>query len=177
MEEKIISTENLYDGRVVKLDIHTVTLPNGNSAKREVVRHPGAVAIVAIDDDNQILFVRQFRLPAGKIVLEVPAGTLEPNELPIDCAMRELQEETGYRANQLEPMGGIYTAPGYTTEFIHLFIARDLEEAPLEPDADEFVEVDRIPLTKALEMIETGEIDDSKTVTCLLRVAFRQQNA
>lgn len=173
MEEKITHTDTLYDGRVVRLDIHRVELPNGEESKREVVVHPGAVAIIAVEATDTLLLVRQFRLPAGKIVIEIPAGTLDPDETPENCAIRELQEETGYKPGKLESIGGMYTAPGYTTEYIHLFVAHDLVESSLDPDTDEFIEVERIKLPDALRMIESGDIEDAKTVTGILRFASR----
>ena len=171
MEEKITSTERIYDGHLVKLDLHQVALPMGGTSQREVVVHPGAVAMVPVDDSQHVLLVRQFRLPAGKVVLEIPAGTLEPGEEPEQCAIRELQEEIGRKPGTIESLGGVYTAPGYTTEFIHLFYTTDLIEASLEADADELIEVVRLPYAEALQRIENGEIDDAKTVTGLLRVA------
>ena len=120
---------------------------------------------------QNVLLVRQFRAAAGKILLEIPAGTLNPGEVPLSCALRELQEETGFRADKLDPLGGIYTAPGYTTEFIHLFYATGLSESRLDQDADEFIEVERVPFTQALAMIDSGDIADGKSVSGLLRVA------
>lgn len=173
MEEIIVHSESLYDGRLVKLDKHTVRLPDGEQSYREVVRHPGAVAIVAIDADQQVLMVRQFRLAAGQVMLEIPAGTLEPGEAPDVCAARELREETGQRPLNLEALGGIFVAPGYTTEYIHIFYTTAFEDAPLQQDADEFVELVRVPLVEAVDMIDRGEISDAKTITGLLRVARR----
>ncbi|MEO8394916.1 MAG: NUDIX hydrolase [Chloroflexota bacterium] len=171
MEEVTLRTTNIYDGRIIKLDLLDVRLPDGKEARREVLRHPGAVAIVALDEAKNVLLVRQFRAAAGKVLLEIPAGTLNPGEVPLTCALRELQEETGFRAEKLEPLGGIYTAPGYTTEFIHLFYASGLSEAPLPQDEDEFVEVERVPFAESLAMIDRGEIADGKSVSGLLRVA------
>jgi ADP-ribose pyrophosphatase len=171
MRETIVGTQEIYLGRVVKLFLHEVELPDGKHSQREVVKHPGAVAIVALDDQRNVLLVRQFRLPAAQVLREIPAGTLEPNEDPTDCALRELQEETGFRPTKLESLGGIFVAPGYTTEYIHLFLATQLSESRLAADADEFVEVDHLPLTEALAMIERGDIMDAKSVTGLLRVA------
>lgn len=171
MQETIISTEELYKGRVVNLLIHKVLLPDGTESKREIVRHPGAVAIVAFDSQQMVLLVRQFRLAAGQIMHEIPAGTLNQDEEPQACAIRELQEETGYKPAVIEPLGGFFVAPGYTTEFIHLFLARELTESHLEGDADEFIEVERMPFSEALAMIERGDIIDSKTILGLLRVA------
>jgi ADP-ribose pyrophosphatase len=129
------------------------------------------VALVAFDRDNNVLLVRQFRMAANRILLEIPAGTLEKGEDPEACAIRELQEETGYKPGQIESIGGIYTAPGYTTEFIHLFIATDLSESKLDADDDENIEVVRMPLAQALALIENGEIADGKSAAGLLRAA------
>jgi ADP-ribose pyrophosphatase len=172
MQEKVTSTQTLYDGRIVRLDLVDVTLPDGKSARRELVRHPGAVAIVAVDGDD-VLLVRQYRLAADRIMLEIPAGTLRPGEPPLDCAQRELQEETGCKPGKLEPLGGIFVAPGYTTEFIHLFLATQLSESRLPLDDDEFVEVERLSIKAALGLIERGEIIDGKTVSGLLMAARR----
>lgn len=171
MQEIITNTTKIYDGRLIRLSVHDVRLPNNDTSKREVIQHPGAVAVVALDNQQNVLLVRQFRLPAGQVMYEIPAGTLNPNEDPHDCAIREMQEETGYKPTTLQSLGGIYTAPGYTTEFIHLFMASELVEAALEQDRDEFVEMERTPLKDALAMIERGEITDSKTVCGLMRVA------
>ncbi len=171
LDEKALDRQSVYQGRVVKLDLVTVELPNGETSLRELVTHPGAVAIVALDSQRHVLLVRQFRLAAGRVMLEIPAGTLEPNEAPIVCAERELQEETGYKPQQLEPLGGIFVAPGYTTEYIHLFLARNLVESRLDMDGDEFIEVIKLPLADALAKIDSGEIQDAKTITALLRVA------
>jgi len=173
MEETIVGSQEIYSGRVVNLAIHEVRLPNGSTSKREVVKHPGAVAMVAFDDKQNVLLVRQFRLPAGKILYEIPAGTLKPAEPPVDCAIRELQEETGYKPGKLEALGGFYVAPGYTTEFIHLFLATQLVESRLNADDDEFISAERMPLSQALTMIERGEIEDGKTIAGLLRAARR----
>jgi ADP-ribose pyrophosphatase len=176
MDETILYTQNLYDGYIVKLDLHEVRLQDGNQRKREVVRHPGAAAIVAIDKDEKILLVRQFRIAAGKVLREIPAGTLKPDEPPADCAARELQEETGYKPGKLDELGAFYPAPGYTTEFIHLYLATKLSESKLAADADEFIEVDRVTLTEAQDMITSGDIQDGKTIIGLM-LAVRHLNA
>lgn len=173
MHETIIRTEHVYEGRVIKLDRLDVRLPDGDTAKRELVRHPGAVAIVALDERQQVLLVRQFRIAAGRVLMEIPAGTLEPGEAPDVCAERELQEETGYRPGRLQPMGGFYPAPGYTTEYIHLFLATDLVESELDGDSDEYIEVDRMPLAQALALIARGEMVDGKSIIGLMLVASR----
>lgn len=173
MEERVISERAIYHGRIVNLAVKQVELANGQPAEREIITHPGAVAIVALDAEQNILLVRQFRLAAGHIMLEIPAGTLEAGEPPLDCAVRELREETGYRPQAIEPLGGLYVAPGYTTEFIHLFLVRGVEYDPLEQDADEAVEVVRMTFDEALARIEDGTIADGKTIAGLLRVARR----
>ena len=171
MNEEILSSERLYEGRVIKLDRLDVRLSNGLTAMRELVQHPGAVAVVPLDAESNVLMVRQYRIAARRVMLEVPAGTLGLNEDPGDCAVRELQEETGYRAERFESLGGIFVAPGYTTEFIHLYLAMDLVESRLPGDEDEFIEVDRVPLAEAIAMIDRGEIIDGKSIVSLLKVA------
>ncbi|MCC6802509.1 MAG: NUDIX hydrolase [Anaerolineae bacterium] len=171
VEEVTLSSERIYSGRIVKLDVLDVRLPDGKEARREIIRHPGAVAMVALDADGKVLLVRQYRNAADRILLEIPAGTLHPDEAPLACAERELQEETGYHPGKLEPLGGIFAAPGYTTEFIHLFYATDLSESRLAMDDDEFIEVVRMTLPEALDSIDQGVIADGKSVAGLLRVA------
>ncbi|PJF22182.1 MAG: ADP-ribose pyrophosphatase, partial [Phototrophicales bacterium] len=168
MNETITSTKHIFEGRVIKLDVHEVMLPDGSTSQRELVRHPGAVAIVPLDADQTIHLVRQYRIAADRVLLEIPAGTLEPGEDPLVCAERELQEEISFKPGKLESLGGIFVAPGYTTEYIHLFLATDLKPSSLEMDADEFIETVTMSLTDALKLIETGEICDSKTMTALM---------
>ncbi len=173
MHEKVLTTERIYSGRIVTLDIAEVELPDGQHQKREIIRHPGAVAVIAFDADRRVLLVRQFRSAAAKIMLEIPAGLLNPAESPLDAASRELQEETGYKPGKIESLGGFYVAPGYTTEYIHLFIATDLIESRLPADEDEFIEVERYMLDETVAMIDRGDISDSKTIIGLLRVSQR----
>jgi ADP-ribose pyrophosphatase len=171
MREEILSTETIFDGRIVHLRVHTVRLPDGQESKRELIQHQGAVAIVAVDKEQQVLLVKQFRLGADNAIVEIPAGILEIGEDPQEAVVRELREETGYRPLHVESLGGMYVAPGYTTEYIHLYYASDYELAPLAQDADEFVEPLRIPLVEAIAMVERGEIVDSKSIVALLKVA------
>jgi len=171
MREEITETKQIFDGRIVDLAVHQVRLPNGKQAERELITHPGAAAIVALDDAQNVLLIRQFRLGADQVLVELPAGTLEPGEDPAVCAARELQEETGYRPGQLERLGGWFVAPGYTTEYIHLFVATDLTHDPIEGDEDEFIEVFRLPLTEAVAMAARGEIGNSTGVAGLLWAA------
>ena len=171
MIEKVLNEQSVFSGRVIKLSVLDVELQDGSQSKRELVKHPGAVAVLPIDAEGNVLLVRQFRIAAGRVLTEVPAGTLNVGEDPLLCAERELQEEVGYRPGKLESLGGIFVAPGYTTEFIHLYLATDLKEARLEQDADEFIEVDRVPFAQVIDMIERGEIIDGKSIVCVLRAA------
>jgi ADP-ribose pyrophosphatase len=171
MNEKILSTQRIYSGRIVTLDLCEVELPDGQHQKREIIRHPGAVALVTFDDQNRVLLVRQFRSASAQIMSEIPAGVLNAGEDPMAAAIRELQEETGYKPGKIESLGGFYTAPGYTTEYIHLFVASQLIESRLPADVDEFIELDHVTFSDALAMIERGEIEDAKTIIALLMVA------
>ncbi len=171
--ETVTNRETIYEGRVVNLYVETVRLPNGKTTRREVIRHGGAVAIVPLDEQGHVTLVRQYRLPAGQDLLEVPAGTLEPGEEPLVCAERELQEETGLRPGTLTPLGGIFVAPGYSSEYIHLFLATDLTPSSLPGDDDEFLEVVSMSLAEALDLVDQGQIVDGKTITALLLAARR----
>jgi ADP-ribose pyrophosphatase len=173
LNERVIHSEPAFLGRLVKLYVETVELPNGQQAVREIIRHPGAVAMVPLLPGGEVVLVQQFRHAAGKIMLEIPAGTLEPGEEPFAAAARELQEEVGYKPGQLERLGGEFTAPGYTSELIHLFLATDLEVSRLAQDTDEFLEPVILPFDEALGRVERGEIQDGKTIIGLLWVARR----
>jgi ADP-ribose pyrophosphatase len=174
MSEKILSTKRIYSGRIVTLDLCEVELSDGQHQQREIIRHPGAVALIALDDQNHVLLVRQFRSASAQMMSEIPAGILNADEIPLNAAIRELQEETGYKPGKIVPLGGFYTAPGYTTEYIHLFVATNLIESRLPADEDEFIEVDHVTLSDALAMIERGEIEDAKTIIALLMYARHQ---
>lgn len=168
--EKLLRSEKVFDGRLISLRKDTVRLPNGRESTREVIVHPGAVAIVPMLDDRKVVLVSQYRHAVGKTLMEIPAGTLHPDERPEDCALRELREETGYIAGRLEKLLSLYLAPGYSTELIHLFLAEDLRPAKSEKDEDEFIELAVVPLDEAVVKILEGEIQDAKTVAALLLV-------
>lgn len=168
VQEEIIRSERIFQGRVVNLRVDTVRLPNGRLSQREIVEHRGAVAIVPMLSKDTLLMVRQFRLAANEVLLEVPAGTLEPDEPPEVCAARELEEETGYRAATLSPLFSLYLAPGYSQEILHVFLAQDLEKTSQQVEDDENVEVVAIPLQGAVEMVLDGAIKDAKTIAALL---------
>ncbi len=162
--EKTIKSEFIYKGKVVNLRIDEIELPDGRKSKREIIVHRGASAIVPIDSDNNIVMVRQYRKPAEKFLLEIPAGTLEEGEDPLNCAKRELVEEIGYEAKVFEPLISFYSTPGFTTEKLYLYLARDLHEKKGIPDEDEFIEVERIPLDVAFSMATKSEIEDAKSI-------------
>nr|CAA9260003.1 ADP-ribose pyrophosphatase [uncultured Armatimonadetes bacterium] len=171
LTETVTGTRRVYDGRVVNLRVDSVRLPNGKESKREVVEHGGAVAMVPMRDRETVLLVRQWRLPAGKALLEIPAGGMEEGEAPEVCAARELAEEIGMVPGRLLPLYSCYLAPGYSTERIHGFLALDLRHAPEAADEDEFVEVVPMALEEAIARIATGEIEDAKTIAGLTLAA------
>ena len=166
--EARLSTETVFEGKIVTVRVDAVSLTNGVKAVREVVEHRPAVAIVPFDDDGQIILVSQFRYPVGEQLLEVPAGIIEEGETSEQCADRELQEEIGYRAREMRFLGSFWTAPGFSDELMYAFVATGLEPSRLEPDEDEDITVVRVPVSRVREMIEAGEIRDSKTIAALL---------
>jgi len=168
-----VRTRRIYSGRVLDLDIDTVRFPNGTQGDLEMIRHPGASAVVPFLDprntpDPRILLIRQYRYAAAQFLLEVPAGRLDPGEAPIDCARRELLEETGCVANVIEPLGAFYTTPGFTDEFIHAFAASVDSRTEAQLERDEFITVAELPLSAALGMVQNGEIIDAKTIVALV---------
>ncbi len=162
--EELVSQDIVFEGKIMTVRVDRVRLPNGSEATREVVEHVNAVTIIPFDDEGNIVLVRQYRHPLGQVLLELPAGGIDPGEEPVVAAQRELREETGLAAGKLVPLGGFYSAPGFLTEYLHLFHATDLAESPLAPDPDEFVEVVRIPVGELKAMIERGEVQDAKTI-------------
>lgn len=162
-DEKTLSSESIYKGKIIDVRLDEVELPNGKPGKRELVYHPGAVAVVAVTDDDKIVMVKQFRKPLERSLVEVPAGKLENNEDPEACARRELQEETGYRAGELNHVTSFYTSPGFSDEIIHLYFADQLVEGEPQTDEDEFVELMEVTLDEALDLIQRKEIYDAKT--------------
>jgi ADP-ribose pyrophosphatase len=166
----------VYTGRVISLDVDTVRFPDGSVAELEMVRHPGASAIVPFlsdpsGDDPQVLLIRQYRYAAEGYLYEIPAGRLDKGESPEQCATRELKEETGCTADQIQYLSTVYTTPGFTDEKIHLFLAKGLSSGETSHEADEFLELEPMLLSRALEMIESGAIQDAKSALGLLFAA------
>lgn len=167
--EKQIDSKEQFKGVIVTVRTDTVELTNGHVAYREVVEHPGGVGIVAVDSDKNVFMVRQFRYPMGEEILEIPAGKLEKGENPLDCAVRELSEETGFNAGKMVSLGEMYPSPGYCKEVLYAYLATDLTPGRSHPDEDEFLSVERIPFDEAVKMALSGELKDGKTVIALLR--------
>jgi ADP-ribose pyrophosphatase len=161
----------VFKGRVVDLSVERVLLPNGNVCELELIRHPGAAAVVPVDEGGNVLLVRQYRHAAGGYLLEVPAGKLDPGELHETCALREVEEETGHRVSKLTPLGWIFTTPGFTDEKIWLYLATGLAPTRQDLQHDEVLTVERVPLAMAVSWAETGEITDAKSICALLRAA------
>lgn len=162
-------SEWVYQGKVVGLRKETLCLKNGDRVV-EIVHHRGAVVIVPIDSKGRILLIKQWRRAVDEIIIELPAGTLEEGEDPLASASRELQEETGFFSRKITPLGGFFSAPGYSNEYLHLFLAEDLHESQLEPDEDEGIDLFPVSVSEAKEMIGSGVIQDAKTVAGILRV-------
>lgn len=170
--ETKIEGETLYDGKILRLERDKVILENGNTAYREVVRHNGGACIVPVTKDSEILFVKQYRYPFSKVIMELPAGKLEINEQPEVCAKRELREETG-AIGEVEYLTEIYPTPGYSSEIIYIYAAFNVEIGSLSLDEDEFIDVVKVDINSALEMVKNGEIRDAKTIVGILLVADR----
>jgi ADP-ribose pyrophosphatase len=168
-----VGSQRIYTGRIFNLDLDQVRFPDGSVGELEMIRHPGASAVLPFltdprGDDPQVLLIKQYRYAADGYLYEVPAGRLEAGELPIECARRELREETGCEADVIAPLTTVYTTPGFTDELIHLFMATGVRHGQAAREADEFMTAERMSLAQALELIRDGEIRDAKTIVCLL---------
>jgi ADP-ribose diphosphatase len=164
---RLLSTREIYRGRVVRLDVDRIVEPSGNEVEREIVRHPGAAVLLAVTPEKRIVFVRQFRYAANEVMLEVPAGTIDPGELPDETAHRELIEETGYRAGRLEKLAEFYPSPGILSERMHLFLATELEKGEAAPDEDESLELIELPWEHAAAFAPGKDVRDAKTIIAL----------
>ena len=169
LREITLSSQTVYQGKIVTLKVDEALLPNGAAAGREVVEHPGGVCILALEEDGTVPLVRQFRYPLGDVMLELPAGKLEPGEAPRLAAIRELGEEVGLEPGQLTELGFIYVSPGFCTEKLHMYLAREVTAVPVHPDEDEFLDIVRLPFERLVEMVMSGQITDGKTVAAVLK--------
>jgi 8-oxo-dGTP pyrophosphatase MutT (NUDIX family) len=173
----LLERQEIFSGRVIKVSVDQVQLPNGMRIPLEIVRHPGGAAVVAIDAQDRICLLRQFRHVAGGYIYELPAGKLEPDEPPEVTARRELAEEGAVSAVRWEPLGAYFSSPGCFTEVIHLYLATELDKAPGAPEADEVFQVEWWPFEKAMESALNGEFTDAKTIIGILRAASRKKIA
>ena len=169
LTEKTLSSEEIFDGKILHVRRDTVLLPNGHQSFREVVDHPGGVCVLALDDQGRALLVSQFRYPYMEVLRELPAGKLERGEDHRVCARRELEEETGLTAGTLTYLGCLLASPGYSDEVLHMYLARDLKTGECHPDQDEFLERERVPFETLMEQVMRGELQDAKTVAALMK--------
>jgi len=163
-----LSSQQIYQGRAIKLRVDKVAKPSGREITREVVEHGDCVAIIAVDAEDNVLLVRQFRHAVGEELLEIPAGGINPDESAAEAVRRELREETGYSPQKIEKLGGFYSAPGYCTEYLHLYLATDLISSPLQAEDTESIELVRVPLDDIPNLIASGKIYDAKSIAGLL---------
>ncbi len=169
LRETPLSAHYAYEGKIINLRVDEAQIPNGSIALREVVEHPGGVGVLALTDEGEVLLVRQFRYPYAEITFEIPAGKRDRGEDPLQTGKRELAEETGATANCFTPLGVLYPSPGYCDEVIHLYLATDLHFADMHPDEDEFLSVERMPLTTLVERVMAGDVPDAKTQIAALK--------
>ncbi len=168
--EKTLSSQKIYNGRILSLRVDRVLLENGHETVREVIDHQGAAGVVAFDEEGKLLMVRQYRYPIGQELLELPAGKIDPGESPLQCAARELQEETGYKAEKLTELGRVYPAAAYDVELVHLFYAQGLTPVQQKLDEDEFLSVEHVDFDEAVRLVLADEILDSKTQIGILKI-------
>ncbi len=167
VDEKTLSSQLIYEGRAIRVRVDTVEMPGGRNTTREIVEHGVCVAIVAIDSDGNLLLVNQFRQPVERELLEIPAGSIEPGEDPVAAVSREMQEETGYLPRKVERLGGFDSSPGYCTEYLHLYLATDLVPSQLHAEDTESIRLVRVPLEQVSNLIASGRLCDSKSITGL----------
>lgn len=170
LTEKTLNSKTIFNGKILHVILDEVELPDGNKASREVVQHQGGVCVAALDENNNLFFVRQFRYPYKEITLELPAGKLEKGETVLENGKRELKEETGCEGCSFMTLGAMYPSTGYTDEIIHLFACRVKSVGEQQPDEDEFLNVEKIPLNKAVEMVLNNQLPDAKTQITILKL-------
>ncbi len=168
VQEKTLSSQLIFEGRAVKLRVDTVEMPGGRKTTREIVEHSECVAVVAIDAESNVILVSQFRKPVEKELLEIPAGGIEPGEDPVAAVRRELREEIGYLPRKVDRLGGFYSAPGFCTEYLYLYLATDLVPSPLQAEDTENIRLVRVPVSQILSLITSGTICDAKSIAGLL---------
>lgn len=168
VQEKTLSSQLIFEGRAVKLRVDTVEMPGGRKTTREIVEHGDCVAVVAIDDESNVILVSQFRKPVEKELLEIPAGGIEPGEDPVAAVRRELREEIGYLPRKVDRLGGFYSAPGFCTEYLYLYLATDLVSSPLQAEDTENIRLVRVPVSQIASLITSGAICDAKSIAGLL---------
>lgn len=169
LTEKTLSSRTVFEGRIVTVKLDSAQLPNGVQASREVVEYPGGVCVLALQEDGTVPLVRQFRYPLGHTMLELPAGKLERGEDPLAAAVRELGEEVGLEPGDMTDLGHIYVSPGFCTEKLHMYLARDVKSVPVHPDEDEFLEIVYMSFEQLTDKVMSGEIRDAKTVATVLK--------
>lgn len=167
--ERTVESQTVFQGRIVTVKLDKAQLPNGRLTSREVVEHPGGVAVLPLDANGCVTLVRQFRYPFQRVLLELPAGKLEKGEDHRACGLRELEEETGMTAGEFTYLGGLYLSPGYSSEVLHLYLARELRQGTSHPDEGEFLNVEKMPFQELLDRVMAGEIHDAKTVAAVLK--------
>lgn len=172
LTEKTLNSKTVFDGRILKIMVDDIELPNGHRSNREVVGHPGGVCVAALDEDNYLYFVKQYRYPYHEVVTELPAGKLEKGQTPLENGKRELKEEVGAEGYSYISLGQLYPSPGYTQEIIHLYACRIKSIGSQNPDEDEFLNVEKIHIDKAVEMVLNNQLPDAKTQTAVLKLAM-----
>jgi ADP-ribose pyrophosphatase len=177
LAEETLSSRRIYDGRAVNLRVDTVKLSSGRQTTREVVEHQDCVAVVAVDDKDNVLLVKQYRKPVDKELLEIPAGGIDPGETPEECVRREMREETGFLPQRVERLGGFYSAPGYSTEYLYLYLATDLVHSPLQAEDTANISLVRKPLKDIPQLIASGTIVDAKSIAGLLAFLEHRKSA
>jgi ADP-ribose pyrophosphatase len=174
-EEVTISTKRVFEGRVVNLRVDTIRTAGGAESTREIVEHAPCIAVIPVDKDSNILLVKQFRKPVEKELLEIPAGGIEPGEDPEDAVQRELREEIGYKSSKLEALGGFYSVPGYSSEYLYIFLAEDLVPSRLQGEDTDEIDVVRMPLEEVVRLIGSGEICDGKSLAAMFLLNERRK--
>jgi len=169
LREQTLSSQTIFEGKIITVKVDEARLPNGVAARREVVEHPGGVCVLALCEDGTVPLVRQYRYPLGEVLTELPAGKLERGEEPRAAAIRELGEEVGLEPGEVTDLGFIYVSPGFCTEKLHMYLARNVKSVPVHPDEDEFLDIVYLPFGELVEQVMSGEIQDAKTVATVLK--------